>query len=452
MTLHSNYSHLLNSNEALDAATLVTLSKSRDAVRAEIRRLQEEEQVYTALLAPQRRLPAEILGEIFLLAIPGILDKSGREAVVKLCLVSKNWHNAALCTYRLWNRVSISPAVPLESYPKIVDWFSRSGDAPKALEYDTWSHSCIRFCSATNPLLRKLLLGGPLLKHLKLKLVQIRCFRTFLFSIALKADATWKRHVWDSLASFHLNFMDYPQLPPGVTLIVDDVHATHGHWIETRESTESLFQHIPFKANIFHLDLPAIDSAFLNPEFSRHAKLHIPPDILGCFTTFSIRCDWDGDHLVNMLKHCTHVQTLNLDFNSRGIYTKRERERAPGAVTLPRVRQLRFRNAANIMFLLGIKTPALQELDLGWSGDPATGDLFCQFLRKYLVESGNAGNLRSLRIANLRLSTTDLSPLFAPLRHLETSQASGQDCKDLTSGLLGEIYGTQPGIRHCLRG
>ncbi|KAJ3528086.1 hypothetical protein NMY22_g9544 [Coprinellus aureogranulatus] len=364
MSLRSKYSHLLDSNQPLDPAILLQLSQRRDSVRAEIKRLQEEEQICTTLLSPQRRLPPEILGEIFLLVTPGILDKVGREIVVNMGLVSKHWRSAALCAHRLWNRVSISPALQHKAYDKIVGWLSRSGNAPKALEYDAWSHLCTKSCNGENPLLHKLLLEGPPLKHLKLKIVQVGCFRDFLWSIS-DVDTMWKSHTWDSLESLHLKFMDYSRARTESDGPQADVHDSYGGWLESARSCGSLFQHIPSNATTFRLDLPAVDCTFPFRSRSREAGLRIQPDILGRFTTLTIRCDWEGDHLINILKHCTHLRTLTLDLNRRPIYSSREQQRAP--VTLPHVRRLRFRNAANIMFLLGIKTPALQELDLEWS-------------------------------------------------------------------------------------
>ncbi|KAJ3503371.1 hypothetical protein NMY22_g18269 [Coprinellus aureogranulatus] len=252
-----------------------------------------------------------------------------------------------------------------------------------------------------------------MIKHLELRIVQIDCFRSFLGCLS-DVDALWKQHMWDSLASFHLKIMDYSRSPG---FLPANFHQVHGGWHESHENCGSLFEHLPSNSKTFLLNLPGVDHTFSLRPHSRDAGLYIPHDILGRFTTFTIRCDWDGDHLMNMLKHCTDVQTLNLDFNRRGIYPTDEQMRVP--VVLPHVRRLRFRDAAGIDFLLGIRTPALQELDLSLGVNYVGTDVLCECLCGYLVDGGNASHLKSLRLSDFRLSTTDLSPLFAPLRRLE---------------------------------
>jgi F-box-like len=90
-------------------------------------------QMLVTLLSPVRRLPSELLGEIFCYCLPQNYDEEGAHKAVMLpSHVCKHWRDVALSTPTLWTNIVLRVTdETFESQAALVTaWFSRSGDLP----------------------------------------------------------------------------------------------------------------------------------------------------------------------------------------------------------------------------------------------------------------------------------------------------------------------------------
>ncbi|KAF6762451.1 hypothetical protein DFP72DRAFT_802369, partial [Ephemerocybe angulata] len=101
--------HLLDTNTVpsnVEAASIEQSIAKYDVeiakLRSQLDTLVEERRRHHAVLSPLRRMPLELLGEIFTMVLPYILDYSGRQDVINLGLVCKRWRDATIYTHRLW--------------------------------------------------------------------------------------------------------------------------------------------------------------------------------------------------------------------------------------------------------------------------------------------------------------------------------------------------------------
>ncbi|KAH6901261.1 hypothetical protein BKA70DRAFT_691706 [Coprinopsis sp. MPI-PUGE-AT-0042] len=148
------------------------------AASAEVRRMQNlldaaqrahaallaEHLACDSLLSPIRRVPEEILSEVFLWIFdhPMALKEQDIMRLTQLQLVCKKWRNAAHSCHELWRGLDIRPPVDKNWNPNVAAlqrWFSRAGsDAPLSLTLrgdDTLRHlgkpsdeSLIRYLAA----------------------------------------------------------------------------------------------------------------------------------------------------------------------------------------------------------------------------------------------------------------------------------------------------------------
>lgn len=103
--------------------------------------LHEFIEVHKTFLSPIRRLPLEILAEIFAYCIPTYLRSSGRSLDAPLLLgqVCVGWRKAALSTQKLWSSISVSPRRHFnESLAKV--WLSRTISSPLSITLDGEYH------------------------------------------------------------------------------------------------------------------------------------------------------------------------------------------------------------------------------------------------------------------------------------------------------------------------
>ncbi|KAJ7767218.1 hypothetical protein B0H16DRAFT_1366539 [Mycena metata] len=92
-----------------------------------------------ALISPARRLPDDVVAEIFTASVP--LDRNavidGTKSPLLLCHICRAWRNLAISTPRLWTSLHIvAPATPMqvERLNTIVDlWLSRTGVLPLSI-------------------------------------------------------------------------------------------------------------------------------------------------------------------------------------------------------------------------------------------------------------------------------------------------------------------------------
>ncbi|KAJ7719186.1 hypothetical protein DFH07DRAFT_859518, partial [Mycena maculata] len=96
---------------------------------------------HLALVSPVRRLPADIMQEIFVACLPSGQNSviAEHDAPLLLCHVCQAWRNLALSTPRLWASLHIS-VPPMERMPSMNDtvkgWFSLSISVAASYVYD----------------------------------------------------------------------------------------------------------------------------------------------------------------------------------------------------------------------------------------------------------------------------------------------------------------------------
>jgi hypothetical protein len=96
-------------------------------------------QILATLLSPVRRLPPELLGEIFRHCLPqDYQEKGAHQAVMLPSHVCKHWRDVALSTPALWTNIDLHVTdETLESRVALLTtWFSRSGGSPLSFTLD----------------------------------------------------------------------------------------------------------------------------------------------------------------------------------------------------------------------------------------------------------------------------------------------------------------------------
>ncbi|KAF6748502.1 hypothetical protein DFP72DRAFT_796167, partial [Ephemerocybe angulata] len=78
-------------------------------LRAELEGLEDRLRRHRAALSPVRRVPLEILAEIFSNLFTDDLDfhSDDRDVVLQLGQVCRSWRQATLASHRLWAKVSV---------------------------------------------------------------------------------------------------------------------------------------------------------------------------------------------------------------------------------------------------------------------------------------------------------------------------------------------------------
>ncbi|KAJ7359322.1 hypothetical protein DFH08DRAFT_408395 [Mycena albidolilacea] len=118
------------------------LSAQRDQIQAYI-------DSHKALISHPRRLPVDILREIFIACLPANRNAvmSAREAPLLLGRICSAWRTIALSTPRLWVSLHAPLDYILEKEPRklaVIEWLQRSGAAPISLSVFAgrdWGHS-----------------------------------------------------------------------------------------------------------------------------------------------------------------------------------------------------------------------------------------------------------------------------------------------------------------------
>lgn len=148
-----DYEHAVPAIEQLVAHIDVEVARMRDALdRAVTRRqlLVGFVQDHTGPLADIRRVPPEILSEIFLQSIPpaeeqtSFMRHSGRTPMI-LAQVCRRWRAVALSTSRLWSTIIIqtrSEYIPAEPRRLLEMWLERSMPSPLSLKIELYDQEC----------------------------------------------------------------------------------------------------------------------------------------------------------------------------------------------------------------------------------------------------------------------------------------------------------------------
>ncbi|KAG2005657.1 hypothetical protein CC2G_002044 [Coprinopsis cinerea AmutBmut pab1-1] len=122
---------LVDSNAVPTEAQIARIRELLDATEDNIEELQaqlnhqsEIKQLCQLILSPMRRIPDDILQEIFLLTVPTDLNQCHDiRGLLRLTAVCSRWRDIALSTARLWNRICVMGPRPRSRFRKPV-WFS----------------------------------------------------------------------------------------------------------------------------------------------------------------------------------------------------------------------------------------------------------------------------------------------------------------------------------------
>jgi hypothetical protein len=300
-SMGDTYSYLLSNNivpSAVEAASIeLEVAELKDAIcelRTQLQERTRQLQQRLGVLSSIRRIPLEVLGEIFNFAIPSLLDHQGRAALLEMCLVCRTWRDAALLKQRLWSRVQINLDTAL-SYEKVVGWHRRSGGVRRGLFVDAGCRgpdSADIPCQSQHPILMKLLTEGVPLDHISIDNVSRQCFRNMVASLAYRQAETPALRPWDSIRSL-------------------EIIITSGRgWNESGNSLEeSPFLRIPPSVSSFKSTVPAF-------AWDAYPPLHLPPGLLERLTTIRFSCNWDVMQLATALRHCVNVQRLTICYRS----------------------------------------------------------------------------------------------------------------------------------------
>lgn len=157
----------------------------------------------SSLSSPIRRLPSELLSEIFLHCCPPHIYSYGygrKTPQIILSQVCNSWRNVAICTPTLW--ASIAVTGPLNCPPNTVEltktWLSRSQGCPLSILYlDTWGE-----LESTHELLQLVMRSSERWKNLDIVNVSVKALATLsevmgripmLTELNLSAD---EDHAW----------------------------------------------------------------------------------------------------------------------------------------------------------------------------------------------------------------------------------------------------------------
>ncbi|KAF6743188.1 hypothetical protein DFP72DRAFT_828694, partial [Ephemerocybe angulata] len=88
--------------------SLASVSRHIDDVYEELAGLERIRSLIRTVCSPIRRMPTELLGRIFTMALEMPLDKRGRCDLISFSLVCRAWRSASLGARSLWSGVVIS--------------------------------------------------------------------------------------------------------------------------------------------------------------------------------------------------------------------------------------------------------------------------------------------------------------------------------------------------------
>ncbi|KAK6977583.1 hypothetical protein R3P38DRAFT_3123693 [Favolaschia claudopus] len=117
-------------------------------------RVQDYLASHEALISQARRLPQDVLGEIFLACLPtgGNAVMSVREAPLLLGHVCRAWRSLSFSQRRLWTSLHIAVEIFKSSEGKsgVVEWLVRSDPLPLTISVDSGSHKSTQYSAASN--------------------------------------------------------------------------------------------------------------------------------------------------------------------------------------------------------------------------------------------------------------------------------------------------------------
>lgn len=379
--------------------------------------------LFRSALSSIRQIPLEILGEIFMYVaespkrtnLPLEEGMPWRGVVVNLGLVCKRWREAALLTRGLWAVVELSSTIQSRAYPdgnegKILGWLKHAGNAPKFLH--------ARNTALDSQDIINLLTEGPVFERARFEcrslqsllglFVDVNCVRE---EKQPEGDPNGAKEVtllpWDQVKHLELDFQHVSW-----TFEDDDLRVPDDSFLEEfiPHSVTSLSLHVPPQQEAFRKFLiggvPSVDVPA--------TPLGISRATLGRLTSLEVSCDWDGQHLIQMLQHCQElVKLTSIRVRTRGAPSLATPP-AGEPVLLPKLKTLRLRGHDQLKLLHRLQAPGLTTFDVDFSentrgliqGDHASlGDASldtdrAEDMLQFSEESGVKRSLTTLRISH----------------------------------------------------
>ncbi|KAF5311705.1 hypothetical protein D9611_009556 [Ephemerocybe angulata] len=405
-------------------------------------KLADEHQVYRSVLSPVRRVPMEILGEIFKLVVPSFLNSSDREMLGNLGSVCLGWRLATLSTPALWRGVILGPCIcpdqgtvgaqrlHEEDYKKLVVWIGRSGGCPKGLIYSSVDLHCHcedgSSCKAVHPLVTKFIKEGPTLDHLTLQLSGPSCFRNWLAAFGPGPGAP-EPHPLEKLRSFSLEFVDDTPL----------------WWNDGPDPSASVFNLLPSVPSL-GVFLPLRDTAFEDEMDSLECPIHIPPRVLGPLVSLAIRWDWEGRRLIDVLGQCASLKTFTLDLARSEPFEDDDLSPPLELKSLSSFKLVK----GGVRVLEFLRMPALVSLDLELNVDRRETEEISERLDRFLRASDLLASLTYLRICELTGGPGIVTLLLPPLSSLQHLVLDSSTACGYFFGQTGTCHRGGPPLRH----
>ncbi|KAF6763753.1 hypothetical protein DFP72DRAFT_873305 [Ephemerocybe angulata] len=357
-----------------------------NSVALEIQEIEGKLQQIRGALSPLRRVPIEVLGDIFRISLPdNTANKAGRQALIALCLVCQRWRTAAWATHGLWTRLELLYRPEGFCHKKAALWLSRSGTFPRSLRlhHDGLTSELARF-----------LMHGPTLDELALEFSNTVCWRRLMDSIECfslmslsQTGGGFRAKVsfpWDSLQTLSIKF------------------SSKG-WAAYSPS----FIHLPPSVRTFHLYLPE------GPRFT--PTINFKPGFLQRLTELVLCCHWHISALLSILKHCEDVEVATLYFNASGFHHLGLDRDLP----LFRLNTLRLRNVSSLELLPFLaRAENLCHLDISFEDKSRKGsqllDLDDLFAARWHSFIQTHDSLLTLRLHDAVIYENAIEELFDP--------------------------------------
>ncbi|KAF6741740.1 hypothetical protein DFP72DRAFT_239983 [Ephemerocybe angulata] len=339
-------------------------------------------------------LPPEVLGDVFNNTLPDTPNVFSRKRLIELCLVCKDWRDAAHSDGRLWSGINLefTSQTQVFSYRKVLAWLDRSRGRPKRLAVvaagRTINCAETSLCSASNPALAQFLLQVPALDHLHLEFRTSRCFKNLCSSMKSLSEG-------HELAPRSLDSSSFPVN----SLSLKVAYFTH----DDRTNPKHIFNSLP-GVSALQLNFPATNTGRSTAIFLPPIASLFSPSILQPITNLSIGCNWPFRDIAVLLNSCVNIEELAVDLRGfeDGVNLLPRKQ-----VSLPKVRVLRLRGIIplSLKSLDFLKLRAISEFDVqfGHRG------MILQILEIYHTESWekflwrHAETLRILRIEDLKV-------------------------------------------------
>jgi hypothetical protein len=384
-------------------------------VKYQVQRLDNELDLIRPILSPIRRVPPEILGEIFA-SIPA--DKhplspirTYQSTLCTLCLVCKAWKDAAQSLPRLWSNlnVELTEVGPRLTPEKLKIWSSRAKDTRKALSvrasgcdpyshgsWNSWQgwHGGVGRCVYQSHAIASIMKDGPLLDSVFFRFASAGCFQ-FFSAVVRSLRGPSGPYISSSISSLSLDLRLWKD------------------WVD--EPDQSLLSMAPPSMTTLKVLLPTSHQAPY--EDDALGILLNAPGTLKDLTTLGLSGNMSAAHIFKLLQRCASLRQLMLDL-CMGEFNNWNDEPfmlhiSQVGLTLPQLASLELRQVP--LEALGglslLRCPRLRELSImfgkvGWqmgSEDVGYNDVFgrrvgSRFAAFLRGDTTSDSTLESLRI------------------------------------------------------